>query len=294
MVGVPAMRTARVVPRSPLRLPSRADGLTEGDRETRVRRLVHVGAEPVVLTVERDDGALVLRSEADSGAAAEAGLARARFWTGADDDLAPFLTRFAGDARIGRSVREAPWVRPYRRPMPFEVLLGAVCEQLITDERATEIKRRIVRFHGRRAHGLVDAPGAAEVAALAPAELERCGLAAARARTLVRAAREVAAGRVELEDPEQRERGWRRLRAIDGIGPWTLSVLALHGQGQLDALPAGDHAYRTAVAAELGRHPSAKAGEDEVLALFEPYRPFRGVAGWHLLRTRRQGRPRTR
>jgi 3-methyladenine DNA glycosylase/8-oxoguanine DNA glycosylase len=276
--------SARVTPRSPLRLPSRQDHLTSGDRAREVRRLIHVGDEPVLLSAAWAGGQVALRAEAETADAAEAGLARARFWTGVDDDLSPFLERFAGDPVIGASVREAPWLRPYRRPVPFEVLLGAICEQLIDDERAQQIKRRIVAAHGRRARGHGDAPGAADVAGLAPAELQRCGLAAQRAATLVRAAREVAAGRVDLLDPAAREAGWRRLRAIPGIGAWTLSVLALHGQGVWDALPAGDHAYRTA----LGR-PGAPAPEAEVVAFFEDYRPWRGVAGWHLLRSRRVG-----
>jgi 3-methyladenine DNA glycosylase/8-oxoguanine DNA glycosylase len=274
--------TARATPRSPLRLPSRRDGLTTGDRAAQVRRLIHVGDEPVLLTAgwELDD--VALRAEAATAAAAETGLARARFWTGVDDDLSPFLERFAGDARIGASVREAPWLRPYRRPMPFEVLLGAICEQLIDDARAEQIKRRITAAHGRRALDHLDAPGPAEVARLAPAQLQRCGLAAQRAATLVRAAHEVTVGRVDLLDPAHREPGWRRLRSLSGIGAWTLSVLALHGQGVWDALPAGDHAYRTL----LGR-AGAPASEAQVEAFFEPYRPWRGVAGWHLLRSAR-------
>ncbi len=57
--------------------------------------------------------------------------------------------------------------------------------------------------------------------------------------TLLIAAREVAAGRVDLADPGH-EGAWRRLRAIPGIGPWTVEILALTGQGRHDQLPAGD------------------------------------------------------
>jgi len=279
-----AVASAHVTPRSPLRLPSRQDHLTSGDPEREVRRLVHVGDEPVLLSAAWDGDRVALRAEAATTAAAKAGLQRARFWAQVDDDLTSHLERFAGDPVIGASVREAPWLRPYRRPMPFEVLLGAICEQLIDDERAQGIKRRIVAAHRRPARGHGDAPRAGDVARLAPAELQRCGLAAQRAGTLVRAAREVAAGRVDLLDPAGREAGWRRLRAIPGIGAWTLSVLVLHGQGVGDALPAGDHAYRTA----LGR-PEAPASEAQVVAFFEDYRPWRGVAGWHLFRSRRIG-----
>ena len=280
---------AELVPRSPLRLPGgTADGTTAGDRRD-VRRLVHLDGAPEVLRAEqRDDGAVALSARAGDPGAAERGLERARFWTGVDDDLRPFLQAFAGDELIGESVATAPWLRPYRRPMPFDVLLGAVCEQLVTDERATAIKRAITHAHGRRHDGLLGVPLPEDVARLAPAELAACGLAPKRAVTLIAAAREVAAGRVDLLDPAAELRGWQRLRRLPGIGPWTLSVLALHGQGHADALPAGDHAYRTAVARLRGSR--GLAGEREVVECFEGYRPWRGVAGWHVLRTlRRRG-----
>ena len=53
------------------------------------------------------------------------------------------------------------------------------------------------------------------LAAQAPALLESMDLSAGRAVTLVRAAREVASGRVDLYDGDH-EAGWRRLRAIRG------------------------------------------------------------------------------
>ncbi len=281
--------TTTGTPRSPLRLPTRsADGTTRADADGTMRRLIHRDGRPIVLAVHRhDEDRFELTAAADALPDAEFGLARARFWTGIDDDLSPFLERFADDPRIGRSVREAPWLRPYRRPVPFDVLLGAVCEQLVTDERGRAIKRAIVDAHGPRHDGLRDVPEAATVAALAPAQLERCGLAAKRARTLIAVAAEVAAGRVDLlgGDPAA---GWRRLRAITGVGPWTVSTLALHGQGHPDALPAGDHAYRTLVARELGRPPGSTAEEAEVVAFFTPYAGWRGVAGWHLLRSARR------
>ncbi len=284
---------ALVVPVSPLRLPRRgAEGTTRGGPE-RVRRLIHVGGAPVLLEAAlAPGGALALQADAPDAEAAATGLARLRFWTGVDDDVGPFLERFAEDPLIGPSVREAPWTRPFRRPMPFEVLACAVCEQLIDDERSVAIKRAIIRRHGPRAGELRDVPDAARVAGLAPAELEACGLAPAHAATLVRAARGVQSGRVDLlaADPLP---GWRRLRALPGIGPWTLSVLALHGQGRFDALPAGDHAYRTLVGEARTGRPGAQAAIPEVVAFFAPYAGWRGLAGWHLLRTagRRRAAP---
>ena len=90
-----------------------------------------------------------------------------------------------------------------------------------------------------RAQPLRDLPPPRCWPAPRPALLQSFDLAGGRAITLVRAAREVARGRIDLHDPDH-ERGWRRLRAIPGIGPWTVEMLALNGQGRHDQVPAGD------------------------------------------------------
>jgi DNA-3-methyladenine glycosylase II len=95
--------------------------------------------------------------------------------------------------------------------------------------------------------------------------------------TMVKAAREVDRGRVDLHDRSRHEYDWRRLRAIRGIGSWTVEYLALHGQGRDDQLPHGDLAYikLVGVLAGLGR----RATEDEVREYFAPYAPYAGLAG---------------
>jgi 3-methyladenine DNA glycosylase/8-oxoguanine DNA glycosylase len=94
---------------------------------------------------------------------------------------------------------------------------------------------------------------------------------------MVRAAREVDRGRVDLDDATRHDHDWRRLRAIRGVGSWTVEYLALHGQGRDDVLPYGDLAYikLVGVLAGLGR----RATEDEVREYFEPYAPYAGLAG---------------
>jgi 3-methyladenine DNA glycosylase/8-oxoguanine DNA glycosylase len=284
----PVSARAEVVPASPLRLGSGGREGTARRRGDALTRLVHLRGAPVVLEARpAAGGALALSAQAPTAEAAGEGLARLRFWTGVDDDLRPFLRRFRDDPLIGHSVRTAPWVRPWRRPTPFEVLMWAVCEQLVTDERAVAITRAIVSAHGPRdpASGLRDAPGPEAVAALSPALLQRCGLSAGRARALIAAAREVASGRVDLDAPPPgREAALRRLRAIPGIGPWTLAVLAFHGLGDHDAIPAGDFAYLTLVGELRTGRRRAQGTEQEVMALVAPYSGWRGLAGLHLLR----------
>ena len=121
----------------------------------------------------------------------------------------------------------------------------------------------------------------AALAARAPAELAALDLAPARALTLRRAAAEVAAGRVDLlaADPLP---GWRRLRAIPGVGAWTLESLALYGQGHHDRIPAGDLGYLKLVGRVRTGHPKARADVEEVRAFFAPYGEWQGLAGEYL------------
>ena len=132
-----------------------------------------------------------------------------RFALGTDHDLSEFHARFRRDPLIGPVIRARPWVRPRRRPEPFEALAWAVCEQLIESRRAAAIERRIVRRHGRRSAcgTLLAPPSAAFVAGRSPAELDACGLAPKRSIALIKAAREVASGRADLTRHEPSWRG---------------------------------------------------------------------------------------
>ncbi len=142
-------------------------------------RVLWVENEEVVVHAWAAGPAVRFRAEASSGDAAAAGIARMRFALGTDHDVSEFHSRFRRDPLIGAVVRFRPWVRPRRRPEPFEALVWAVCEQLIESRRAGAIQRSIVRRHGRRsACGRFVAPPSAErLRGRAPAELDACGLA---------------------------------------------------------------------------------------------------------------------
>jgi 3-methyladenine DNA glycosylase/8-oxoguanine DNA glycosylase len=139
------------------------------------------------------------------------------------------------------------------------------------------------RFGRSDDEGLRDAPTPASLAGLSPAELAALDLAPRRALAMVKASREVAAGRVDLLGAH--EPGWRRLLRIPNVGAWTVEKLAFHGQGRDDMLPAGDLAYVKLVGRmlRLGR----RATVEEVREFFARYAPFQGLAGMYLLRGRR-------
>jgi 3-methyladenine DNA glycosylase/8-oxoguanine DNA glycosylase len=256
-----------------------------------LERLLHLHEEPVVVRVaQASGGEVIFEARAATRDAAAYGIERMRFALAVDDDVRPFVRRFVRDPLIGRSLRRRPWLRAGRRPEPFEALAWAICEQLIDYERAAAIERRMVAALGRRwlagdggDGGLRDLPAVSVLAGTAPARLQSFDLGASRALALVGAAREVAHGRIDLHSAEH-ETGWRRLRAIPGIGSWTVEMLALHGQGRNDQVPAGDLGLLKLAGRLLsGGDPRAVAQEYQVRELFAPYGEWAGLAAVHLL-----------
>ena len=78
------------------------------------------------------------------------GVERMRFALGVDDDLTEFYRRFRRDPLLGPAIRRRPWLRPRRRPWPWEALAWAVVKQLIETGRAARIQRRMVGRWGAR------------------------------------------------------------------------------------------------------------------------------------------------
>jgi 3-methyladenine DNA glycosylase/8-oxoguanine DNA glycosylase len=290
-----------VIPAGPFRLPQ-AGGM-DGVLRCRggvLERLLHHGEQPVHVRVAQTcSDAVLFGARSHSAEGARYGIERMRFALGVDEDLNAFHHEFARDPLIGRSIRERPWLRPRRRPQPFEALAWAICEQLIEYERAAAIQRRIVASMGPRWDGWSvamplrreqgdgrvgaprDVPSPSALAGTPPARLESFDLAGSRARLLVRVAREVASGRLDLHHADH-GRSWRRLRAIPGIGPWTVEMLALHGQGRFDQLPAGDLGLLKYVGRRLsGGDPRACAAEADVRSFFARYGPWQGLAAVH-------------
>jgi len=285
-----------VVPAWTFELPRSGglDGVLKRRSGAVLERGLSVGGTPVVVRVAQPaPQRVVFGARSDDADAARDAIARMRRATGVDVDLQPFCDRYRDDPLIGRSVRMRPHLRPNGRPVAFEALCWAICEQLIEYVRAAEIQRRIGHRFGQRLRSwdgrgsLVVPPDAKAIAALAPAQLEALDLAPSRALAMVRAAREVASGRAVLEGEAAPEDGWRRLRAIRGIGSWTIAVLGLHGQQRYDQLPAGDLAYLKLVGRSLRPEdgPHARADEDEVRRFFARFEQagWAGLAGLHAL-----------
>jgi 3-methyladenine DNA glycosylase/8-oxoguanine DNA glycosylase len=287
-----------VRPPSPFRLPGYGseDGVMRVQRGV-TSRLLHVEETPILVRAwEPGKDRILVRAEPldpaavaaprpaaphaaqrEAGAAElEVALERMRFALGVDDDLTDFYRRFRADPLLGPLLRRRPYLRPRRRPWPWEALAWAVVKQLIETGRAARIQRRMVGRWGLRAGAgqgsLRDVPTAAVLAGRAPVEMESMGLALKRAIALRVVAGKVAKGQCDLASAAAD----RRLLAVREIGPWTVQCLGLFGRGDPDSLPAGDLIYLKLVGrlARLGR----RATVEEVEEFYAPYAPFRGLA----------------
>jgi 3-methyladenine DNA glycosylase/8-oxoguanine DNA glycosylase len=237
---LPESLTVEVHPRWPFKLPrgSGRDG-TATTRAGVLHRLLHVGGRPVVVRAwQPGRWQVILRADAvDPGAVAyppvagwpapaepaareqlERAIERMRFALGVDEDLSEFRERVRGDRLLEPLIRRFPYLRPRRRPWPWEALAWAVTQQLIESPRAAAIQRRIVRRWGPRLGdgrlAIRDVPAAAVIAGRAPAELASMDLSQGRGEAMIRSAREVASGRADLDGAMGASAESRRAEAV--------------------------------------------------------------------------------
>jgi DNA-3-methyladenine glycosylase II len=116
---------------------------------------------------------------------------------------------------------------------------------------------------------------------LSDEQLRAAGLSQGKVRTL-RALSEAIAGGLDLDAlahlPEDEVH--EALTALPGIGPWSADIYLLFCLGRSDAFAAGDLALQIAARAAMGLE--ARPSTDELFAIAERWRPWRGVAA-HLL-----------
>lgn len=301
------MRTeirAEVVPPGPYRLPGPSpDGLRRRRGDVLFRHVRRDGHDILLRAAQLRDGRVVLGAAAVGAGSAvtadprttlDTALCDWRQALGCDVDLRPFVAAHRHDPLIGASLRTRPWLQPSRRLSVFEALIAAISEQLIAFDDAVVIQRRIIARHGTRlaplrpAHPrLRDAPDAAAVSdRLIPAHFEACGLAPSRAACLHRAAREIAAGRIDVAPGTDADRLLARLRRLPGIGSWTVALVATQALGRFDLPPSGDLNLLKALGRIRTGDPRARGEEHEVDAWLARFAPWGALAAAHLMASR--------
>jgi DNA-3-methyladenine glycosylase II len=157
-----------------------------------------------------------------------------------------------------------------RREPGFMGLAHIVCGQQLSTASAAAIWARLTAAFDPFHHDALRRARADR--------LGRLGLSAAKIKTVKTLARDIAAGRVNLDmlANEDADAAHNALVSLHGIGPWTADVYLLFCLGHGDAWPAGDLAVQEAVKIGLGlkTRPTVK----EMASHAEPWRPLRGAA----------------
>ena len=208
------------------------------------------------------------------GPGASLAIAGAPALVGAHDDPSVFVPL--------HDVLRDPWrrmrgLRLARTGAVVEALVPSIIEQKVTGREAFRSYWALVRKHGERAPGprsLIVPPAPHVLAELPYWAYHPLGIEKRRAdvvkRVCARASRMEEAASMSTAD------AYRRLRAIQGIGPWTAAEVARDALGDPDAVSAGDYHLKNHVAWVLAGE--ARATDERMLELLEPYRGQRARA----------------
>ena len=185
---------------------------------------------------------------------------------------------------VGRLIRARPGLRVAQAATPFEAATWAVIGQQISVSAATAVRRKLIRAADlRHASGVLAYPDAERVAAMDDDSLRATGLSRTKVHTIralsdgvVNSELPLGAG-AELTDVDALR---TRLRAIRGVGPWTVNYTLLRGFSWLDGAMEGDLGVRRSLQSLLGRRE--QPGERETGQWLAEFSPWRALVAAHL------------
>ncbi len=163
----------------------------------------------------------------------------------------------------------------------FELAVRAVLGQQITVRAATTLAGRFAAAFGDAIATPFPEitrifPAAERIATLTVDDIAKLGIIAARARTILALARQIADGELRLDPAADVEATISQLRSIPGIGEWTAQYIAMRALAWPDAFPHTDFGVMQALGEKNPR---------KVLAHAEAWRPWRAYAVMHLWRS---------
>lgn len=253
-------------------------GLTETDPGTLThRRIVEVAGRPHPLSVRFDFSGVTVDSPG-SGRHPEGIEELVRHWFDLDSEIemidghlgrGPGHARSAGGSGLATQVRSRPGIRITRYPGVFEAAIMVVLGQQISLAAARTLAGRLVSGYGEKTGSLRRFPEPERFVEEPVGRLRsNLGVTGARAGTI----RAVSQIFVELPPPEGNQPEsdlLERLAAVPGVGPWTISCIAMRAFNAPDEFPSTDAVLRRS----LGSPSPAEA-----VRIARRWIPFRSYA----------------
>jgi DNA-3-methyladenine glycosylase II len=166
-------------------------------------------------------------------------------------------------------------VRPAAHEDLYLALLRAIVSQQISTKAAAAIWRRFTALF--RPDGY---PEPREVLRMEEDELREAGLSRQKAGYLKAIAEYQERGLLDYEHLSQldEEAFTAHLTAIKGVGRWTAQMLQMFALDQPDVFSEGDLGIQNAMRKLYGLEETGRALHKKMLALAEPWRPYRSLA----------------
>lgn len=208
-----------------------------------------------------------------------------RMWFDAPDAVSTWDKAAAHLARVeGRLAtvieRVGPCTLAPRRDYFVALCKAIFSQQLSTVVAATLFNRFRDQFPGRR-------PTPAGVLAAMqndPEFVRKCGLSRAKTVYLKDLAEKFASNQIPTRKLVRMadEEVIQSLVAVKGVGRWTAEMFLMFVLNRPDVLPVDDLGLRVGVQEIFGM--AARPAPKEVVALAEPWRPYRSIATWYIWR----------
>jgi DNA-3-methyladenine glycosylase II len=223
----------------------------------------------------------------------EAAAAEVRRIFGLDFDLPGFYRMAKGDPALSGLIEPLYGMRPTLSPTPLEMLVGSITAQQINLSFAFACRARLVRRYGtplpHRTVELWAFPDASALARVKVREMLALKFSTRKAEYIRDLAREVVAGRLDLDGlagcPSAEVIA--RLTTLRGLGRWTADWFLARGCGRGDVCPAGDLAVRKAFDHYYGR--GRTLSEVAIRRRARAWGPYQNLAVHYLLAGMRLG-----
>jgi DNA-3-methyladenine glycosylase II len=182
------------------------------------------------------------------------------------------------DPALGRVIAA---VGPPQFRAPADSAFAALVRSITFQQLAG---RAAIAIHGRLMERLPDGPTPEGVLALSEDDMRAAGLSRNKTASIRDLAAKARDGVVPLDslDSLSDEEVIERLSSVRGIGRWTAEMFLMFHLRRLDVWPVDDLGVRNGYA-RIHALPTPPRPA-ELVALGEPYRPYRTVAAWYCWR----------
>lgn len=180
------------------------------------------------------------------------------------------------DKDLKRIVKEHGYPPMWTRPANFQTLILTILEQQVS------LASAYAAYSKLKVHLGTITPEA--ILEMSDAELRACYFSRQKALYARELARAILSKQLRLKKlssiPDEDVR--IEMKKIKGIGDWTVDVFLMHALRRTDLFPLGDIALVNSLKFVKQLHPTTT--KDKLLALAEPWRPYRTIAAmilWH-------------